>query len=82
VDVVYDPADPDVVEVVLADGTVLRSEISLPSGSVQKPMSGPARRAKFDQCLEPYKTAAQRDDLWLLLSRAEHQDNLLARLGL
>jgi hypothetical protein len=45
-------------------------------------MSGPARRAKFDQCLEPYKTAAQRDDLWVLLNHAEHQDNLVARLEL
>jgi 2-methylcitrate dehydratase PrpD len=82
VDIVYDPADPDVVEVVLADGTLLRSEIGLPSGAVDKPMSGPARRAKFDQCLEPYKTAAQRDDLWVLLNHAEHQDNLVARLEL
>jgi 2-methylcitrate dehydratase PrpD len=82
VDVVYDPADPDVVEVFLADGNLLRSEIGLPTGAVDKPMSGSARRAKFDQCLEPYKTAAQRDDLWVFLSCVEQQDDLVARLGL
>ena len=81
-DIVYDTRDPDLVEVTLDDGSCLCSEIGLSIGSPTRPMSEQARRAKFDQCLEPYKTAAQRDDLWLLLSRVEHQDDLVARLEL
>ena len=45
-------------------------------------MSPAARRSKFDQCLEPFKTIAQRDELWALLNRLEQQDNLAVGLGL
>jgi 2-methylcitrate dehydratase PrpD len=81
-DIVYDPLDPDFVEMTLADGSCLRSEIGLPTGAPSKPMDEAARRAKFDQCLEPFKTVAQRDDLWALLNCLEQQDNLAVGLGL
>ncbi len=81
-DIVYDPLDPDFVEVMLADGSRLRSEIGLPTGSPKKPMEEAACRAKFDQCLEPLKTVAQRDDLWALLNCLEQQDDLAVRLEL
>jgi len=81
-DVIYDPLDPDSVEVTLADGRILRSEIGLPTGAPAKPMNEAARRAKFDQCLDPYKTAAQRDDLWALLGSVEQLDDLNSHLEL
>jgi len=81
-DVIYDPLDPDSVEVTLADGRILRSEIGLPTGAPAKPMNAAARRAKFDQCLDPYKTAAQRDDLWALLGSVEQLDDLNSCLEL
>ena len=80
--IVYDPLDPDFVEVTFADGSHLRSEIGLPTGSPSKPMGAAARRAKFDECLEPLKTVAHRDDLWALLNCLEQQDNLAAGLEL
>jgi hypothetical protein len=68
--------------VTFADGSHLRSEIGLPTGSPAKPMGEAARRAKFDQCLEPFKTVAQRDEFWSLLNCLEQQDNLTVGLGL
>lgn len=81
-DIVLDPLDPDIVEVTLADGSCLSSEIGLPTGAPEKPMDEAARHARFDQCLEAFKTAGQRDDLWALLNCLEQQDNLAARLEL
>jgi len=81
-DVVYDPLDPDSVEVTLVDGRILRSEIGLPTGAPAKPMNETARRAKFDLCLDPYKTAAQRDGLWALLGSVEQLDDLNSLLEL
>jgi 2-methylcitrate dehydratase PrpD len=75
-DIVYDPLDPDFVEVMLVDGRCLRSEIGLPTGAPAKPMDEAARRAKFDQCLEPFKTDAQRDEFWALLNSLEQQEKL------
>ena len=75
-DIVYDALDPDVVEVFLDDGTVLRSEIGLPTGAPGKPMSEAARRAKFDECLEDHIGGATRDELWALLSSIEAAENL------
>jgi len=54
----------------------------LPTAAVAKPMDDAARRSKFDQCIEPFKSAAQRDDLWALLSCVEQQGNLAVRLEL
>ncbi len=75
-DIVYDRHDPDVVEVTLDDGSCLRSEIGLPTGSPARPMSEAARRAKFDHCLVQHKDEDARDSLWDLLSRLEQCEDL------
>ncbi len=75
-DIVYDKRDPDVVEVTLDDGRCLRSEVGLPTGSLAKPMSEAARRAKFDHCLVGYKEVDARDSLWDLLCRLEQCEDL------
>jgi 2-methylcitrate dehydratase PrpD len=75
-DIVFDPLDPDSIEVMLADGSRLRSEIGLPTGAPAKPMDEAARRAKFDQCLESLRTAAARDELWAMLCSIEQVGDL------
>ena len=75
-DIVYDRRDPDVIEVTLDDGSCLRSEIGLPTGSPARPMSVAERRAKFDHCLVQHKDEDARDSLWDLLSRLEQCEDL------
>ena len=70
-DIVYDPLDPDYVELRLADGTELRQEVALPTGTRDKPMAAAARRAKFDDCLQQHHDSAARDALWLKLNDFE-----------
>jgi len=73
-DIVYDVLDPDVVEVALDDGTLLRSEVCLPTGAPNKPMSEAVRRAKFDDCLIQHKGESARDELWNVLDSIESLD--------
>ena len=79
--IVYDPLDPDVVEVVLANDTRLRSEIGLPTGAPDNPMSESARRSKFDNCLRSHRDEAGRDELWARLASIDKADNLDALLA-
>ena len=75
-DIVYDPLDPDFVEIDLANGRQLRAEVGLPTGMPARPMSDASRRAKFDACLAPLRTAEARDSLWTFLSTIESCGNL------
>ncbi|MCP4874875.1 MAG: MmgE/PrpD family protein [Gammaproteobacteria bacterium] len=74
--IVYDPLDPDIVEVTLEDGSKLRAEAALLTGSPARPMSGEAFRAKFDECLEPHAGRVARDQLWDMLRHIEQLDDL------
>ncbi len=78
-DLPYNPADPDVVEITLTDGTVLRSEVALPTGIAAKPMSDVARRVKFNQCvrLDPDR----RGKLWDSLLSVEFCEDMGAVLS-
>lgn len=76
VDIVYDPLDPDSVEVTLQDGRCLRSETKLPTGMPGKPMSDAARRAKFDACVAPCRNASERAGLWQRLCDIEAIDDI------
>ncbi len=70
-DIVYDPRDPDSVELTLSNGQTLRCDIELPTGAPAKPMSEAARRAKFDTCLQSLRDTTARDALWTRLNALE-----------
>jgi 2-methylcitrate dehydratase PrpD len=75
-DIVYDPLDPDSVEVTLQDGRCLRSEMQLPTGMPAKPMSDVLRRTKFDACLASCMDASARAGLWERLGEVESIDEI------
>ncbi len=75
-DIIYDPLDPDTVEVRFGNGSSDCSEAALVTGSPAKPMSIAALRGKFIECLENRKSPLDCDALWTLLSRTEQLDNL------
>ena len=82
--IVYDPADPDFVEVCLNNGEKLRAETRHLSGSTAKPLSETAFKKKFDSCLSDCRTPAATDALWQLLLRTDELGDigsLLAALG-
>ena len=75
-DIVYDPQDPDRVEIGFIDGRVRQSEISLPTGTPARPLSEAARRAKFDTCVAPLLSNAGCESLWTRLNSIDGCDNL------
>lgn len=75
-DIVYDPLDPDSVEITLQDGSCLRSEMQLPTGMPAKTMSAAARRAKFEACLASSLDASARSRLWQGLCEIEGSDDI------
>ena len=75
-DIIYDPLDPDTVEVHFSDGCSYCSETALVTGSPAKPLSTDALRGKLIECLEYRKSPVDGDALWILLSRTEQLDTL------
>ncbi|MCP4188875.1 MAG: MmgE/PrpD family protein [Gammaproteobacteria bacterium] len=74
--IIYDPLDPDTVEVQFDDGSSSYGETTLLTGSPAKPMSKATLRSKFDECLENHKSLVDCNDLWVLLSHTEQLDKL------
>ena len=75
-DTVYDPDDPDRVEVSFANGERCEARVGLPTGSPQKPMSEAQCRDKFDQCLQGHMDSSDRSGLWQQLNQFEQLQNL------
>ena len=67
--IVYDPLDPDSVEVTLEDNSKFRIEAGSITGSSIKPMNAQACRTKFNECLAAHKSTATADEFWNLLER-------------
>jgi 2-methylcitrate dehydratase PrpD len=80
--IVYDPLDPDTVEIELSDGSTLYSEAPYLTGSSFKPMGKAAMRSKFDSCLEEHETLLDCDNLWELLWRTEQLEDFNLVMGL
>jgi 2-methylcitrate dehydratase PrpD len=74
--IIYDPLDPDRVEICFGDGSSYRGESTLLRGSPARPMSDAELRGKLEECLEHRQSPVNRDALWAMLSGIEELDEL------